>query len=201
MASFPAGRGRSIFICHSPPFDTRLPINCETKVETANPTKAGVEHAMARVTQEAKLYAGACLVVRDIPGGPDFDVARGDAGNDGPGACCSFVHLEIGANLLELLERPSQLFSKRLLKSLNNQADFDSAMRRFESSRPSQSGAEMGLRFSRRVSLIPGLRLHFSRSGVSASIGHRGAWYTIGSRGRRVTVGLPGKRSARAAAA
>jgi hypothetical protein len=55
----------SILICYSPPFDTRLPINYGTKVETANPTLAGVEHAMARVTQEAKLYAGACILLRN----------------------------------------------------------------------------------------------------------------------------------------
>jgi hypothetical protein len=50
----------------------------------------------------------------------------------------------------------------------------------------------MTLRFYRRVSLIPGLRLNLSRSGASLSIGHRGAWVTIGPRGRRATVGLPG---------
>lgn len=50
----------------------------------------------------------------------------------------------------------------------------------------------MGLRFFRRVNLIPGLRLNFSRSGISASLGHRGFWYTIGRRNRRVTLGLPG---------
>jgi hypothetical protein len=50
----------------------------------------------------------------------------------------------------------------------------------------------MRLRFSRRLSLIPGLRLNLSKSGASISIGHRGAWYTIGPQGRRVTVGLPG---------
>lgn len=50
----------------------------------------------------------------------------------------------------------------------------------------------MPLRFSRRLSIIPGLRLNLSKSGVSASIGHRGAWYTVGSRGQRATVGLPG---------
>jgi uncharacterized protein DUF4236 len=38
----------------------------------------------------------------------------------------------------------------------------------------------MGLRFSRRVTLFPGVRLNFSRSGVSASIGPRGASVTIG---------------------
>jgi hypothetical protein len=44
----------------------------------------------------------------------------------------------------------------------------------------------MGLRFYRRISLLPGLRLNASRSGLSLSIGHRGAWYTVGPRGRRV---------------
>ena len=36
-------------------------------------------------------------------------------------------YLETAANLLELLERLFSLFSKRAFKSLNNQADFDSA--------------------------------------------------------------------------
>jgi hypothetical protein len=47
-------------------------------------------------------------------------------------------HLEKVANLLELLERLFGIFSKCVLKSLNNQADFDSAIRRFDPSRPSQ---------------------------------------------------------------
>jgi hypothetical protein len=47
----------------------------------------------------------------------------------------------------------------------------------------------MGFRFSKRVNLIPGLRMNLSRSGPSLSIGHRGAWFTIGPRGNRVTVG------------
>ena len=50
----------------------------------------------------------------------------------------------------------------------------------------------MGLRFRRRFSIIPGLRVNLSRSGASLSIGHRGAWYTVGPRGRRVTLGIPG---------
>jgi len=50
----------------------------------------------------------------------------------------------------------------------------------------------MGLRFTRRVSLFPGLRVNFSKSGASLSVGHKGAWYTVGPRGRRVTLGLPG---------
>jgi len=49
----------------------------------------------------------------------------------------------------------------------------------------------MGLRFYRRVRLIPGLRVNASRSGLSLSVGHRGAWYTIGPHGRRVSLGLP----------
>jgi hypothetical protein len=39
-----------------------------------------------------------------------------------------FFHLEMAANLLELLERLFGLFPKCALKSLNNQADFDSAL-------------------------------------------------------------------------
>jgi hypothetical protein len=50
----------------------------------------------------------------------------------------------------------------------------------------------MGLRFRRRFSILPGLRLNLSRSGVSTSFGRRGLWVTYGKRGRRLTVGLPG---------
>jgi Protein of unknown function (DUF4236) len=50
----------------------------------------------------------------------------------------------------------------------------------------------MPLRFSRRIKLLPGLRLNVSKSGVSASFGTRGAWVTVGKRGTRTTVGLPG---------
>jgi Protein of unknown function (DUF4236) len=50
----------------------------------------------------------------------------------------------------------------------------------------------MGLRYHRRLSLLPGLRINLSRSGASVSIGHRGAWVTVGHGQRRVTVGLPG---------
>jgi hypothetical protein len=51
----------------------------------------------------------------------------------------------------------------------------------------------MALRFTRRVSLVPGLRLNASRGGLSLSIGHRGGWYTPGPHGRRrVTLGLTG---------
>jgi len=51
-----------------------------------------------------------------------------------PSAFC----LETAAKLLSSLEAILAIFSKRPLKSLNNQADFDSAIRRFDPSRPSQ---------------------------------------------------------------
>jgi hypothetical protein len=48
-------------------------------------------------------------------------------------------HLETAAKPLKLVERVLSDFSKCALKSLDDQTDFDSAMRRFESSRPSQA--------------------------------------------------------------
>jgi Protein of unknown function (DUF4236) len=50
----------------------------------------------------------------------------------------------------------------------------------------------MGFRFTRRVSIIPGLRANLSKSGASLSLGGRGHWLTVGPRGRRVTLGIPG---------
>jgi len=50
----------------------------------------------------------------------------------------------------------------------------------------------MGWRFQKRVRLFPGLRVNFSKSGISTSIGRRGAWFTMGPRGTRATLGLPG---------
>ncbi len=48
-------------------------------------------------------------------------------------------HLETTAKLLRLQAYVSIDFSKCTLKSLNNQSDFDSAIRRFDSSRPSHN--------------------------------------------------------------
>jgi hypothetical protein len=48
------------------------------------------------------------------------------------------------------------------------------------------------LRLWRRKRIVPGLRLNLSKSGLSASIGRRGVWYTVGPAGERVTAGLPG---------
>lgn len=50
----------------------------------------------------------------------------------------------------------------------------------------------MGLRFQKRISILPCLHLNLSKHGPSLSIGRRGAWFTIGSRGTRATIGIPG---------
>ena len=50
----------------------------------------------------------------------------------------------------------------------------------------------MAFRFRRSLRLFPGVRLNFSKSGVSASVGVRGATLNLGQRGARATVGLPG---------
>jgi len=50
----------------------------------------------------------------------------------------------------------------------------------------------MGLRFRRSVKILPGVRLNFSKSGVSTSVGTRGAHVTIGHGQVRETVGIPG---------
>ena len=58
-------------------------------------------------------------------------------------AVCIF-YLEMATKPLKLLERVLTYLSKCGLKSLDNQADFDSAIRRFESSRPSHAFPEIG---------------------------------------------------------
>jgi len=50
----------------------------------------------------------------------------------------------------------------------------------------------VSFRFRRRISILPGVRLNISRSGISTSIGRRGFWTTYGKRGTRTTIGLPG---------
>jgi len=50
----------------------------------------------------------------------------------------------------------------------------------------------MGLRFRRSIKLLPGVRLNFSKSGVSTSVGVRGAHVTLGHGKVRETVGIPG---------
>ena len=50
----------------------------------------------------------------------------------------------------------------------------------------------MGFRFSRRVSILPGLKLNLSGSGVSLSAGVRGAHINLGPRGLYGSAGIPG---------
>ncbi len=50
----------------------------------------------------------------------------------------------------------------------------------------------MGFRFYRRLKIAPGIYLNFSKSGISTSIGPRGAKVTVSKRGIRKTVGIPG---------
>jgi hypothetical protein len=50
----------------------------------------------------------------------------------------------------------------------------------------------MSLRFRRSVRLFPGVRLNFSRGGISTTVGVRGASLTVGPRGTYANVGLPG---------
>lgn len=50
----------------------------------------------------------------------------------------------------------------------------------------------MGLRFRRSIRLAPGVRLNFSGSGLSCSLGPRGASVTFGKRGTYLNTGIPG---------
>ena len=51
----------------------------------------------------------------------------------------------------------------------------------------------MALRFRRSFRVAPGLRVNFSRSGASLSLGPRGASTTFGSRGTFFNAGIPGR--------
>jgi len=51
----------------------------------------------------------------------------------------------------------------------------------------------MGVRFQKRIRIFPGVYINLSKSGVSASVGGKGATVNVGSTGRRmVTIGIPG---------
>jgi hypothetical protein len=50
----------------------------------------------------------------------------------------------------------------------------------------------MGWRFRRRVKILPGITLNFSKSGVSTSVGWRGYHKTFSKKGVRTTAGIPG---------
>lgn len=49
-----------------------------------------------------------------------------------------------------------------------------------------------GFRFRKYLKLFPGIKLNFSKSGVSTSIGKKGATVNLSTKGTRGTVGLPG---------
>lgn len=50
----------------------------------------------------------------------------------------------------------------------------------------------MGFRFRKSIKLFPGVRLNISKTGLSTSIGGRGATINLGKNGARGTVGIPG---------
>ena len=49
-----------------------------------------------------------------------------------------------------------------------------------------------GLRVRKIVTLLPGIKLNFSKSGISTSIGRKGATVNLSSKGTKATVGIPG---------
>ena len=50
----------------------------------------------------------------------------------------------------------------------------------------------MGFRFQKRISILPGVRINLSKSGVSTSLGPRGADVDIGKDGVTANAGIPG---------
>lgn len=50
----------------------------------------------------------------------------------------------------------------------------------------------MGWRFRRSIRVFPGLKLNFSKSGISTTIGTRGASVTVGPKGTYANVSIPG---------
>ena len=50
----------------------------------------------------------------------------------------------------------------------------------------------MALRYRRRINILPGVHLNVSRSGISTTLGVRGASMTFGKRGRYINTGIPG---------
>lgn len=50
----------------------------------------------------------------------------------------------------------------------------------------------MGLRFQKRIAILPGISINLGKRGASLSIGPRGLKTTISSRGVKHSIGLPG---------
>jgi hypothetical protein len=55
------------------------------------------------------------------------------------------------------------------------------------------SSAIMGLRFQKKIRILPGIYLNLSKSGLSVSAGGHGATVNMGTSGRKTaTIGVPG---------
>lgn len=50
----------------------------------------------------------------------------------------------------------------------------------------------MGLRYRKQIKVAPGVKLNVSKSGISTSVGKRGATMNFSGRGTKATVGIPG---------
>ena len=51
----------------------------------------------------------------------------------------------------------------------------------------------MGFRFRKIISVLPGVKVNLSKSGVSTSLGGHGATVNVGTSGKRtITLGIPG---------
>ena len=49
-----------------------------------------------------------------------------------------------------------------------------------------------GVRFQKRVSVLPGVKINLSKSGASTSIGGKGASVNLGLKNRTINLGIPG---------
>ena len=49
-----------------------------------------------------------------------------------------------------------------------------------------------GLRFQKRISVLPGVKINLSKSGASTSIGGKGASVNLGLNKRMINLGIPG---------
>ncbi len=50
-----------------------------------------------------------------------------------------------------------------------------------------------GVRFRKTWTILPGVKINLSKTGVSTSLGGKGATINVGSQGRRmITLGIPG---------
>lgn len=50
----------------------------------------------------------------------------------------------------------------------------------------------MALRIRKSIKIAPGVRINISKSGVSTSLGVKGATANLSKRGTRITTGIPG---------